>query len=330
MAPDDLSPRTKFRPKCVNGGHEPVNLRHEDVTVTNLATETQSTDLRAVTAAAWRTAESAAGASGVQVRELTELADLEAVCHLFDEVWGLTPADTLITAELLRALSKAGSYIAGAYEGDTLLGGGMGFFSAPASAALHSHIAGVSAAARGRNIGFVLKVHQRAWALERGATRIHWTYDPLVRRNAYFNLVKLGALPIEYLPDFYGSMGDEINGHDASDRLLIDWDLTSAEVAAACAGSPRRFELGTEEREPHALITLVPGPDGVPRPETGTGGHVLVQVPADIESMRRSDPELARVWRKSVGEVLGGLLAEGGRVVGFDTSGAYVVKRARF
>jgi len=33
---------------------------------------------------------------------------------------------------------------------------------------------------------------------------IAWTYDPLIRRNAYFNLVKLGARPVEYLRNFYG------------------------------------------------------------------------------------------------------------------------------
>ncbi len=57
-----------------------------------------------------------------------------------------------------------------------------------------------------------MKLHQRAWAIARGIPVIEWTFDPLVARNAYFNIRKLGAMPVEYLPNFYGIMGDGING----------------------------------------------------------------------------------------------------------------------
>ena len=113
----------------------------------------------------------------------------------------------------------------------------MGFFGAPADEALHSHIAGVAGSVRGRNIGFALKLHQRAWALRRGVSAVAWTYDPLVRRNAYFNLVKLAARPAEYLPNFYGGMHDAINGGDDSDRALVHWVLDDASVVAACVGT---------------------------------------------------------------------------------------------
>ena len=68
---------------------------------------------------------------------------------------------------------------------------------------------------------------------------IEWTFDPLVARNAYFNLVKLAAEPSEYLTNFYGPMLDLINGKDDTDRLLVRWDLASPEVVAASAGTPR-------------------------------------------------------------------------------------------
>ena len=92
----------------------------------------------------------------------------------------------------------------------------------------------------GRHVGFALKLHQRAWCLDRGITLLEWTYDPLVARNAYFNLGKLGARVAEYLPDFYGVMGDGINRYDESDRILVHWSLEDAVVVDACAGTPLR------------------------------------------------------------------------------------------
>ncbi|PJI52362.1 hypothetical protein CTI14_43535, partial [Methylobacterium radiotolerans] len=77
-----------------------------------------------------------------------------------------------------------------------------GFFASPGRRALHSHIAGVSGRMRGRSVGFALKVHQRAWALSEGLEEISWTFDPLISRNAHFNLVKLAAEPTSYHRNF--------------------------------------------------------------------------------------------------------------------------------
>ncbi|MYV97850.1 GNAT family N-acetyltransferase, partial [Streptomyces sp. SID3343] len=55
---------------------------------------------------------------------------------------------------------------------------------------------------------------------------------------------------------------------------------------------------------------------------------LLVDVPADIEALRRTDPAAARAWRVAVREVLGGLLADGARVTGFHRKSCYVVTRS--
>ena len=177
----------------------------------------------------------AAGAAGVSIRELASIEDLEAAVALFDEIWHPEPGTQPISAELMRALSKAGNYVAGAYEGDRLVGASVAFLGAPPGQVLHSHVTGT---AIGRGIGFALKLHQRAWALTRGLERITWTYDPLVLRNAHFNLAKLGARPEEYLPSFYGAMDDAINAGDESDRVLAVWRLTQPHVLAAARREP--------------------------------------------------------------------------------------------
>src|SRR5262249_13597994 len=145
-------------------------------------------------------------------------------------------------------------------------------------------------------VGFALKLHQRAWALRRGVTVIEWTYDPLVRRNAYFNLVKLGALPAEYLPNFYGDMADTINNGDDSDRLLARWTLDAPEVAAASLGKPA-FRDAQREIAAGALIALGSADDGSPVIGPLDGDVLLVAVPPDFESLRATDPSRARRWR---------------------------------
>ncbi|MEV1022592.1 GNAT family N-acetyltransferase [Streptomyces sp. NPDC050264] len=268
-------------------------------------------------------ADTAARTAEVSVRQLDALPDLVAVQRLYEKIWrpdGKTPP---VTTELLRALSKAGSYVGGAFDGDELVGACVGFFSPPAHEALHSHIAGVAARMRGRSVGYALKVHQRAWSLQRGVASVSWTFDPLVRRNAYFNLGKLAASPLEYLANFYGPMNDEINGSDDTDRLLVGWLLDAPEVTAACSGEPAPALRAADL--PGAVVGLGVSPDGRPVRGSTDGPTVLVAVPEDIEALRAQDPGRAAEWRRALRETLDGLLAGGARITGFDRSGWYIV-----
>jgi predicted GNAT superfamily acetyltransferase len=275
-------------------------------------------------------AQAAITASGVEIRTLEEVADLEAVRRLYEHIWRTGAANPPITADLLRAMAKVGSYVSGAYDDGELVGACFGFFSAPERDALHSHIAGVLPRVRARKVGYALKLHQRAWALERGAGAITWTYDPLIRRNAWFNLGKLAADVAEYLPDFYGPMDDDINRADPTDRILVRWPLLAPDVDRACAGMPRAVD-GAGLRTAGAAVALEASAAGGPimRP-VGRASYartVLVGVPDDIETLREADPALAGAWRGALREVLGGLLDDGGRVTGFDRNGWYIVER---
>lgn len=276
--------------------------------------------------AAHADASRAAVRSGVVVRPLAELADLAGVIEVVNGIWKPGTGEPLLTVELLRALSHAGNYVVGAFDGAEMIGGCVGFLARTPDVALHSHIAGVSSAARGRSVGFALKLHQRAWALERGLTHVTWTADPLVRRNAYFNLVKLGARPVEYLVDFYGDIDDAINAGQGTDRILLRWDLTSRAVTAASQGGRR---AAGADRLRHAVPVLLESESGQPRPipDDGDARAVLVGVPADIESMRGRDHALARAWRMAVRTVLGDLMNSGATVTGFAAPGWYVVER---
>jgi predicted GNAT superfamily acetyltransferase len=271
----------------------------------------------------------AAAAADVVIRELHRPQELKAAQRLFEDIW--RPAEgnpPPMTAELLRALAHAGSYVAGASAGTRLVGASAGFFTAPPDLGLHSHITGVAPGGQHRGVGFALKVHQRAWALARGITEVVWTFDPLVARNAWFNLAKLGATPTAYLEDFYGPMTDAINAGMASDRLLVTWNLNDPAVAAACAGRPRQPALGRAPAEPAqgpgaaeapqepaaAEPALTVGPDLAPVAHDTEAPMSTVEVPPDVEAL---DPERRRAWRAAVREALGDRMAAGAVVSGF-------------
>jgi predicted GNAT superfamily acetyltransferase len=98
-----------------------------------------------------------------------------------------------------------------------------------------------ASAARGGNrhgVGTRIKQHQRTWCLDRGIPVITWTFDPLVRRNAVFNIARLGAVATAYLPDFYGAMEDVYNAGFPSDRLLVRWQLTDPPRPPLVEGVP--------------------------------------------------------------------------------------------
>ena len=176
----------------------------------------------------------------VVISELHDLADLRDLEALFTTVWeGTEPP---VNLENLRALAHSGNYVVGARLGNRMIGGLVGWFGRRQGQEfhMHSHILGVLPDTQVRGLGFELKQHQRRWCLDRGVMVVEWTTDPLVSRNVYFNVCKLGAQAPRYLVDFYGVMVDGINVGEESDRLLISWQLDSRPAEQAAGGRCHR------------------------------------------------------------------------------------------
>ncbi|MDQ2955849.1 MAG: GNAT family N-acetyltransferase [Actinomycetota bacterium] len=288
------------------------------------ATETASAGLVEV---ARSVAITAAQRSGVRIEAVRDLDKLEAVRRVIDEVWRPDQNDPPVTRNMLRALTHAGNYSALAYLGEQVVGTCVAFLGVEPADTLHSHIAGVTAAGAGRHIGFALKLDQRVWALERGIPRITWTFDPLVRRNAFFNMHKLGAVARKYAVDFYGDMSDAINAGQRTDRLVVTWDLAADSTVRACAGEAA--EVDASQLLASGAEAILDEVDGQPiaMPGAAASSTRLVRVPADIEALRLSDPELAIQWRHAVRDALGGQLSDGWSVTGVSRDGYYVLAR---
>ncbi|GAA3474483.1 hypothetical protein GCM10018965_090360 [Nonomuraea roseola] len=251
------------------------------------------------------------------------MAEQQAAAALFTRVWsGGGASHQPLEPSLIRALAHAGNYVAGAYVGGELVGATVAFFAGDGT--LRSYITGVLPGHRGLHVGRAIKQHQRAWATARGITEIHWTFDPLIGRNAHFSLHRLGARAVDYLPDFYGAMRDGINRGDASDRFYVVWRLDSARAAAAAAGDPSPVPeavlraavpvVGRAGDEP--VLREAPVRDGSP---------LLVAVPEDVEALRASDLALATRWRLAVRDAIRMALADGYTVEGLSSEGSYVL-----
>ncbi|MET0862704.1 MAG: GNAT family N-acetyltransferase [Nakamurella sp.] len=277
--------------------------------------------------------------AGVTIRPLETLQQMDDACAVLRRVWDIGPGQMFdVSRHLLRAFGHGGNYLFGAYPvGEQQpIGASVCFFTEPLGAAMHSHITGVLPGTAGKGVGGALKWHQRQWALERGLSRVTWTYDPLIARNSFFNLTRLGARPEAYFVDFYGLMDDGPNRGQPSDRSEIVWDLTSGPTIAAeratLAGGP-----GPTGPDVDALISagaavlLSVGSAGEPvvaGPPPAGAQRVLLGIPTDIEQLRRTDPATALAWRYELRAALSSLLPDPSwQVTGFAKRGWYLLER---
>jgi len=232
-----------------------------------------------LTAEAFRQADAAARAAGVVVRA-ADPPDITGVRGLFDRTWG---AGRGPDRSMLLALDYAGNTILVAQGDGRPVGAALGFLGWTGGLHLHSHMAAVVPWRRSHGVGYALKLFQRAVCLEQGVTEMRWTFDPLIRRNAHFNLVKLGAEATLFLPDFYGRLDDAISGSDQSDRFEVRWRLESARVQRALNGHPPPAWAGTER----------------------------LALNVDFEELRATDAEAARRLRADSRRLFTGAMARG-------------------
>lgn len=257
------------------------------------------------------------------IREADGMDEIRAITTLMTEVWG----EAFLDPGICRAIQYAGGYLAGSWDGDRLVGGSLAFVGRHGDeVVLHSHATATGPGLGSQGIGLALKWHQRHWALARGLSVIEWTYDPLVARNGWFNLTKLGARGVSYEVDFYGRMTTSIERGDESDRCVVRWDLEDPAVVAAAAGDLAPLDVDAC-RDDGVPVLVSAGPDGEPVVGDGPepGRPALAQVAADIEALRVTNPEKAADWRLAVRATLGAAMAEGRHLTAADRTGWYLL-----
>jgi predicted GNAT superfamily acetyltransferase len=264
----------------------------------------------------WERARAEADAAGVTLRPLTTLGDADAVLRVMEATWG---PHQLIPREEIRALSFSGNVPWGAFDGDELVGYVLGWAGVDEHGLhVHSHMLAALPERRHGGVGYALKMAQRAQALDQGITVVRWTFDPLVSRNAYFNLAKLGAVADAFHRDFYGEMTDDLNRGEATDRLVVRWDL---EREASGPAEPAGEEVLGREGEPD-----LPRPTAVRAPSTAPA---LVRIPREYQPIRGRDPALADAWRLAVRAAIEACFDAGLVAVGYTREASYVIGQER-
>jgi predicted GNAT superfamily acetyltransferase len=203
----------------------------------------------------------------VRIRPLTTAADYAACVALQELVWGA--GDETIPPILLQVSQNVGAIAAGAFDpAGRMIGCVFGLTGLRNRRLTHwSHMLAVRPDARDQGIGRRLKRFQRARLLAMRVPTMHWTFDPLVARNAHLNLNRLGVTVEGYVPDMYGP-GDQspVDRGIGTDRLVVRWDLR------------RRTRRRAERPLPKSV-------------------SVRIEIPQDIHALRDRNLHEAYAWR---------------------------------
>ena len=231
----------------------------------------------------------------MQTKELSTLKEQNLARGIFDLTWAMD-AGTEITPNLLQAMVHSGSYLSGAFIENKLVGAAFAFPATNGELHLHSHMTAVLPEYRDKGVGYALKIDQWKWAKKKNYSRLSWTFDPLVRRNAKLNIAKLGVDISAYHPNFYGDMPDALNAGDESDRLMVSWRTD--------VDAPKARELITN-----------------PKP-----GDILIEIPEDIVAIRSKNQSESIKWRRQVRKQFIAAFEKNGKVIGFSANNEYVVR----
>ena len=233
---------------------------------------------------------------GVTVRPLSSRAEFELAEGVQASAWGV--GDRGVTPkEVLIAIQDNGGLVLGAYDGTSMVGYSLmmpGYKDGHVY--MYSHQTGVTKEYQSKGVGYLLKLMQKDFALKRGFEMIAWTFDPLIGRNAHFNVKKLGVIARTYMVDYYGPMDDSINWGLPTDRFLCEWYLKPSMQKGI------RSSAKGVTKETFRVISRT---SAEPYPRC-RDWHIdlsvdkaLVDIPRDVVKLKSKDLEEAKRWREA-------------------------------
>jgi len=261
------------------------------------------------------------------IRILESPEDMTSVEELQRAVWPGSETDVVPAHMLITAMHNGGLVI-GAFLEDRIIGFVFGFpgleFIPDGPRPKHcSHMMGIHPDHRDSGIGFALKRAQWQMVRHQGLDHITWTYDPLLSRNAYLNIAKLGAVCNTYRRSEYGEMRDELNAGLPSDRFQVDWWVNTRRVERRLSKRPRRpLKLDNfAKADLRPLYSLQSQSGNWARPPEHfsplEGKLALAEIPSDFSALKDADFPLARDWRFFSREVFETAFAAGFIVTDF-------------
>lgn len=257
--------------------------------------------------------------SRISIRPVETRAEYESCVELQRETWGRSFSD-VVPVSMMGIAVKMGGICLGAFDGGgELLGFVFGVTGPRDGETAHwSHMLAVRGEARNAGIGRRLKLAQREALAEQGVETLYWTFDPLVARNAHFNLNRLGAAVVEFVPNMYGASDSNLH-RLGTDRFIARWSPGAGTGAVAPASGRLARSGGPTMGAPGCGARLPSGAD-----------VIEVPVPRDIDGMVADAFDEALAWRRANGATLSRLFSEGYGVAGFrvgEKHGRYLMAR---
>ncbi|MEF3273617.1 MAG: hypothetical protein K6356_04340 [Chloroflexus sp.] len=218
----------------------------------------------------------------ITIRPVATFAEYQACYQLQQAVWG---TEFSVPVNLLVTVQRNGGLVLGAFAGDELVGFVFGFLARTADGRLKhaSHMAAVRPDLRDSRIGERLKRAQREFVLAQDLELMTWTFDPLLARNAYLNLHKLGAICRTYMRNVYGPEPEQPDGKLPTDRFMVEWWLVQSPVARPPAEQVAQGPLINPSLDAPPVIPTEP--------------VARLRIPLDFAAVQQHDPIAARAWR---------------------------------
>ena len=264
-----------------------------------------------------------------RVETATDIAACALTVPIQDEVWS---GDVAVPPQLMLAIVHNGGFVALGYvDGDErpagFVFGFLGIYDYHFRH--HSHMLAIRREHRGSGLALALKQAQRDHCLDQGIEIMAWTMDPLESLNARFNFGKLGTYAREYHRDFYGAMPDKLNAGLPSDRFYVEWPIGMDRTYKRLRGDDLAPALDDAEREGIRYLLRADGNRPVLQDPPNGESHLLAEIPADFQGIKREDASLALEWRIAARGAFEGAFGQGYAAVEFlrapDGRGAYLL-----
>jgi predicted GNAT superfamily acetyltransferase len=247
--------------------------------------------------------------SDIKINLIETPEEMRLVEQLQREVWPGSETD-VVPLHMLITVVHNGGLVLGAFVDEKLIGFILGFPGLESTPdgprPKHcSHMMGIHPDHRDGGIGFALKRAQWQMVRHQSLDHITWTYDPLLSRNAYLNIAKLGAVCSTYRRSEYGEMRDGLNAGLPSDRFQVDWWINTLRVESRLGKRSRpTLKLNHVMRSglrPFYSIHDSSLTDSLPHPPEHVPPFeerlLLAEIPGDFLDLKSKDFALARDWK---------------------------------
>ena len=247
----------------------------------------------------------------ILIKEIDAEEDFKECVKIQQELVQLNEVG-IVPAYLLKLIGENGGLTLGCYLNEKLLGFNFSFsaYSNKDGYYLFSDTMGFYRSYQRKSLGYLVKQVQFQLALEKGASKVIWTYDPLLGPNANINIRKVGGIVHHYEMDKYSDVTYSKGVSIPADRFILDWQIQSKRVQSRILedhihGSllPESFQkvfasrtipviyhsshqkIHFEFREITDLYFLPEEP------------VVLIEIPYEFQDIKDKIPELAFDWR---------------------------------